>query len=111
MVALLPGRGSMAAEIAAALPASRVAGAFHHLPASQMEDLDSGLACDVLVVGDDAGARATTCELTNAIDGLRAVEVGTLALAGAVESFTAVCITTNIRHKSHSAVQLVGLDI
>jgi len=110
MVPLLPARGSMAAEIAAVLPGSKVTGAFHHLPAAQMEDLDSGLDSDVIVVGDDAGARATTIEITNAMAGLRAVEAGSLALAGTVESFTAVCISVNIRHKAHSSLRLVGLD-
>jgi 8-hydroxy-5-deazaflavin:NADPH oxidoreductase len=109
MVPLLPGRGSMTAELAAALPRSRVAGAFHHLPAAQMEDLDSGLAADVIVVGDDVDARAVTVGLTNEMEGLRAVEAGSLALAGAVESFTAVCISVNIRHRAHSTVTLTGL--
>jgi NADPH-dependent F420 reductase len=109
LVPLIPPRGSMAAELAAALPASRVVGAYHHLPAADMENLDSGLDADVMVVGDDADARARTVELTDAVEGLRAVEVGSLALAGAVESFTAVCITVNIRHKAHSYVRLAGL--
>jgi NADPH-dependent F420 reductase len=109
MVPLIPPRGSMAAELAAALPGSAVTGAFHHLPASQMEDLDSGLVADVMVVGDDDAARAATSEMVNRIDGLRAVVAGSLALAGAVEAFTAVCISINIRHRAHSSVQLVGL--
>lgn len=109
MVPLLPGRGSMAAELAAALPTSRVVGAYHHLPAADMENLDSGLRADVLIVGDDPEARAVAIALTNDMEGLRAVEAGSLALAGAVESFTAVCISVNIRHKAHSTVQLAGL--
>jgi 8-hydroxy-5-deazaflavin:NADPH oxidoreductase len=109
MTPVLPARGSMAAELAAALPMSRVVGAFHHLPAAQMEDLDSGLTADVLVVGDDKASREVTCALVNEIAGLRAVEAGSLALAGAVESFTAVCITVNIRHKAHSSLRLSGL--
>ncbi len=109
LVPLIPARGSMAAEIAAALPTSDVTGAFHHLPAAQMEDLDSGLDADVLVVGDGAAARKTTLELIAMMPGLRGVEVGSLALAGAVESFTAACITVNIRHKAHSYVRLAGL--
>jgi NADPH-dependent F420 reductase len=111
MVPLIAPRGSMAAELAAALPDSQVTGAFHHLPASQMEDLDSGLDTDVIVVGDDDGARTTTAELVNRIDGLRAVVAGSLALAGAVESFTAVCISINIRHRAHSSVRLEGLAL
>ena len=110
LVPLVPPRGSMTAEIAAALPASRVTGAFHHLPAADMENLASGLDADVMVVGDDIAARRETLELTNAMLGLRAVEVGSLALAGAVESFTAVCISVNIRHRAHTYVKLAGLS-
>jgi NADPH-dependent F420 reductase len=110
LVPVIPPRGSMAAEIAAALPASRITGAFHHLPAAQMEDLDSDLEADVLVFGDNAAARSATIELVNAMAGLRAVEVGSSALAGAVENFTAVCISVNIRHKAHTYVRLAGLD-
>ena len=41
--------------------------------------------------------------------GLRAVVVGSMSLASAVEAFTAVCISINIRHKAHSYVKLAGL--
>ncbi|MEI8147976.1 MAG: NADPH-dependent F420 reductase [Actinomycetes bacterium] len=109
LVPMFPARGSMAAEVAAALPGSKVTGAFHHLPAADMENLDSGLDADVMVVGDDIEARTLTVEITDAMEGLRAVEVGSLSLAGAVEAFTAVCITTNIRHKAHTYVKLAGL--
>ena len=109
LVPLVPARGSMAGELAAALPKSKVTGAYHHLPAADMENLDSGLDADVMVSGDDADARRITVELTDAMEGLRAVEVGSLSLAGAVENFTAVCITTNIRHKAHTYVKLAGL--
>ncbi len=109
LVPMFPARGSMAGEVAAALPGSKVTGAFHHLPAADMENLDSGLDADVMVVGDDVEARTLTVEITDAMEGLRAVEVGSLSLAGAVEAFTAVCITTNIRHKAHTYVKLAGL--
>lgn len=109
LVPMFPPRGSMAAEVAAALPGSKVTGAFNHLPAADMENLDSGLDADVMVVGDDIEARTLTVEITDAMEGLRAVEVGSLSLAGAVEAFTAVCITTNIRHKAHTYVKLAGL--
>jgi len=36
---------------------SVIAGAFHHLPAAQMEDLDSELDADVLIFSDDDDAR------------------------------------------------------
>jgi NADPH-dependent F420 reductase len=109
MVAILPARGSMAAELQAAVPQSKVTAAFHHLPAALMEDPDSGLVADVLVCGDDRAAREQTCAFVDSLDGLRAVEVGSLAQAGPMEAFTAVCVTVNIRHKAHSTVQLTGL--
>jgi hypothetical protein len=109
LLALLAPRGSMAAQLQAAIPAARVTGALHHVPASQMEDVASGLRADVLVCGDDPDAREVTCRFVDSIDGLRAVEVGSLAQAGAIEAFTAVCATINIRHKVHSTLLLGGL--
>jgi NADPH-dependent F420 reductase len=109
MVAVLPARGSMAATLQATLPTSLVTAAFHHLPASLMEDMDSGLVADVLVCGDHDEARKVTCAFVDSIEGLRAVDAGSLAQAGPIESFTAVCVTVNIRHKVHSTVRLGGL--
>jgi len=109
MLALLPPRGSMAAQLQAAIPEAKVTGALHHLPAAQMEDLDSGLRADVLVCGDNQGAREATCRFIDSIDGLRGIEVGSLAQAGAIEAFTAVFATVNIRHKVDSTLLLGGL--
>ena len=110
LVPLILPRGSMVGEIAAALPDSFVTGAFHHLPAAQMEDLDSDLEASVVVFGDNAGARTTTVDLVNAMAGLTAVEAGSAALGGAVENFTAVCISINIRHRAHSYVRIGGVS-
>jgi NADPH-dependent F420 reductase len=110
LVPLYPPRGSMAAQIAHALPRSTVVGAFHHLPASEMVKLDSGLDADVIIFGDDASARESVAELVEAMPGLHAVVAGTMSLASAVEAFTAVCISINIRHKAHSYLKLAGLS-
>ena len=109
VVPLYPPRGSMAAQLAFALPESTVVGAFHHLPADQMIDLDSALDGDVVIFGDDEAAREQVASLVNQMPGLRAVVVGSMSLASAVEAFTAVCISINIRHKAHSYVKLAGL--
>ena len=109
LVPLYPPRGSMAAQIAHALPRARVVGAFHHLPASEMVKLDSGLDADVVIFGDDTGARESVAQLVEAMPGLHAVIAGTMSLASAVDAFTAVCISINIRHKAHSYVKLAGL--
>jgi 8-hydroxy-5-deazaflavin:NADPH oxidoreductase len=109
MLPLYPPRGSMAGQVASALPGSEVAAAFHHLPAKEMENLDSGLEADVLVCGDSVRAKETTIELINSMAGLRGLDAGSLAQASPIEAFTAVCITLNIRHKAHSTLRLAGI--
>ena len=109
LVPLLPSRGSMAAQIAFALPESRIVGAFHHLPAATMEDQDSDLDADVVIFSDCEEDRQRVAELVNHMEGLRAVIAGSMSLASSIEAFTAVCISINIRYKSHSYVKLFGL--
>jgi len=110
LVPLYPPRGSMAAHIAFALPESLVVGAFHHLPASSMKDLASGLDADVLIFSDHHDARERVGTIVNEMPGLRSIVAGSMSLASPIEAFTAVCISINIRHKAHSYVKLAGLD-
>jgi NADPH-dependent F420 reductase len=109
MLALIPPRGSVAGAIQAALPGSRVAAAFHHLPAAEMEDLESGLEADVLVCSDHPEATAATVALIEQMHGLRPLDAGTLSQASAIEAFTAVCVTLNIRHKAHTTLRMAGI--
>ena len=109
MLALMPPRGSMAAAVQAALPDSLVSAAFHHLPASEMENLESGLEADVLVCSDHPEATAASVALIEAIKGLRPLDAGSLNQAAAIEAFTAVCITLNIHYKAHSTLRLAGI--
>ncbi len=109
MLALIPPRGSVAAAIQASVPESLVAAAFHHLPASEMENLESGLEADVLVCSDHPEATAATLALVEQLEGLRPLDAGSLNQAAAIEAFTAVCITLNIRHKAHSTLRMGGI--
>jgi 8-hydroxy-5-deazaflavin:NADPH oxidoreductase len=109
MLALIPPRGSVAAAVQAALPNSLVAAAFHHLPASEMEDLESGLEADVLVCSDYPEATVVTESLIDVMRGLRPLNAGSLNQAAAIEAFTAVCITLNMRHKAHSTLRIAGI--
>ncbi len=109
MLPLVHPRGSVAAAVQAALPRSRVAAAFHHLPAREMADLDSGLIADVLVCADDPEATAETMSLVERVEGLRPLDAGSLSQAAAIEAFTAVCVTLNIRHRAHSTLKLAGI--
>ena len=107
-LALMPPRGSVAATLQAVLPESLIAASFHHLPASEMEKLTTPMAADVLVCSDHAEATSATVALIDRIEGLRGIDAGSLSQAAAIEAFTAVLITVNIRHKVHAAVQLSG---
>jgi len=109
MLPLIPPRGSMAAAVQSALPGSLVAAAFHHLPASEMENLESGLEADVLVCSDHRDATLATMGLIELMPGLRPLDSGSLSQAAAIEAFTAVCITLNIRHRAHSTLRIAGL--
>ena len=109
MLALIPPRGSVAASVQAALPGSFVAAAFHHLPAGEMENLESGLESDVLVCSDHPEASVVAESLVDLMRGLRPLNAGSLSQASAIEAFTAVCITLNIRYKAHSTLRMLGI--
>jgi hypothetical protein len=109
MLALIPPRGSVAAAVQATLPESFVAAAFHHLPAGEMENLESGLEADVLVCSDYPEASVVTESLIDLMRGLRPLNAGSLSQASAIEAFTAVCITLNIRYKAHSTLRMAGI--
>jgi NADPH-dependent F420 reductase len=110
-VPLVPGRGSIAAGVQAAVPDALVAGAFHHLPAHSLGDLDHVLESDVLICADHAVAVTATSELVAKVPGLRPVHAGSLASAAPIEAFTAVLLQVNVHYKTRAAIRLTGLDI
>jgi NADPH-dependent F420 reductase len=107
--AVIPARGSVCVAVQQAAPGALVAGAFHHLPARGLANLDEPLDADVLVCSDHPAAVAATIEVVELVPGCRAVDAGTLAAAAAIEAFTAVLIGVNIRHRSHASIRLTGL--
>ena len=63
----------------------------------------------MLVCSDHAEATGVAMGLIDAMPGLRPLDTGTLSQAAAIEAFTAVCITLNIRYKVHSTLQMAGM--
>ena len=108
-LALIPPRGSVAASIQAALP--RISGV-GLLPSSagigdgEVEPRQSPPTYWSAPITPTP--RVATVALVDRIDGLRGVDAGSLSQAAAIEAFTAVLITVNIRHKVHAAMQLTG---
>lgn len=108
---LVPPRGSVAAHIQAAVPASRVVAALHHLPAKELGHLGAPIDSDVLICSDDPSATKVVSEIVAAIPGCRPLDAGELQNATAIEAFTAVLLQLNIRYKTRVAPKLTGIRI
>ena len=88
-----PKAGSVTRLVADAAPDGvPVVGAFHNLSADRLANLDVELDLDTLVVGDDEDAVETVVQLSDQIEGLRALKAGGVANAAEVESVTPLLI-------------------
>jgi len=103
--------GSAAQQASAALKSAvSVVAAFQNISADLLND-DRPIESDVIICTDDPKARELVTDLVHQIPGLRALDGGALENAHIVEQITALLITLNIRHKSHSAgIRITGLD-
>ena len=107
--AVLPPHGSVAAEIQALLWRSRVCTAFHLVPAAEFGEIDHEMSSDVIVLGDDDEAKGTVMEITESIPRLRPLDGGSLRNAVGMETFAAVLLTVNIRHKMRASLRLTSV--
>jgi NADPH-dependent F420 reductase len=88
----------------------RVVAAFQNVPAHALKKLDLELASDVLVCGDDPGARAEVAKLAEAA-GMQAYEAGGLDNGIVVEGLTALIINVNKRYKSKTGgIRISGVN-
>jgi NADPH-dependent F420 reductase len=108
--AVLPPHGSVAAEIQALLWRSHVCTGFHLVPAAEFAALDREMESDVVVLGDEDEAKVTLMEITRSIPNLRPLDGGSLRNAVGMETFAAVLLTINIRHKVKAGLRLSGID-
>jgi NADPH-dependent F420 reductase len=103
--AVLPPHGSVAAEIQALLWRSRVCTAFHLVPAAEFAALDFVMESDVVVLGED-DAKKTVMDITASIPDLRPLDGGSIRNAVGMETFAAVLLTVNVRHKMRASLRL-----
>ncbi len=97
---------SLAEEMAELLQAPVVAG-LHSLAAG---NLATGRAKgDAFICGDDADAKALALELAQKVVTGRALDVGPLESARALEGLTAVIVNLNRRYKGHAGFAVTGL--
>ena len=88
---------------------ARVVAALHHVSAAHLADLERAIDCDVLVCGNDEGARSLTIALLGDL-GLRGFDAGPLQNSVALEALTPVLIHLNKRYECKSAgLRITGI--
>jgi NADPH-dependent F420 reductase len=104
-------QGSSAEQAREVIPeAVSVVSAFHNLSAHALEELGTALDADVLLCGDDAGAKRRLTALVNRIAGLRAVDAGRLEMSRSVEAITSLLISINKQNQvAHAGIRITGL--
>ncbi len=100
--------GSAAQMVAARLPQSRVAAAFHNVSAVHLNNLERQLDEDIPVAADSEADRAVVIGLCADL-GARGVGVGPLRLARYLEGFTAVLLTLNKLNRTQTGIRFTGL--
>jgi len=108
-VAPVPGAGSVGELLQSRLPRSRVVSAFKNLSAEKLRALGTPLEGDVVLCGEDAGARAEVAALVSAIPHLRSIDAGGIRNARFVEAITALLLNLNRRHKATTSIAILGL--
>lgn len=106
----LPAGESAALQAQALLgPAVHVVAALHHVSSAHLTDVAHEIDCDVLVCGDDAGARARAMLLLGDL-GVRALDAGPLRNAIALESMTPVLLHLNQHYRTTGCgLRITGL--
>ncbi len=104
----VPGN-SAAQEAAAQLPNARVVSAFQNLAAEKLMHLEHAVDADVLVCGRDAEAKQVIIGLANQIEGIRGIDAGGLSQSRYVEMLTSLLINLNRKHKTETAIKIMGL--
>ncbi len=102
--------GSAAQEVQRVLPTARVIGAFHHVSAKHLEEVEHALEGDVLVCGNDAQAKSIVLGLTAELAYLRPLDAGGLDIAHSLEALTPVLLGLNRRYRSQAGLKIIGLD-
>ena len=90
-------------------PETKVVAAFQNISYRLLKDPSRSIDCDVLVCGDDAGARRLAMMLVSKAR-LRAIDAGGARHARAVEGLTLLLLDLNRRYKTKEAgIRVTGL--
>ncbi|MGR4863077.1 NADPH-dependent F420 reductase [Caulobacter sp. LARHSG274] len=105
----LPSEGSAAVRAQGLLGQGvTVVSAFHNVAAHKLTHVGEDVDCDVLVFGDDKGARSRVIALADDM-GLRGIHGGALANSAAAEALTSVLILINKTYQVDGAgIRITG---
>ncbi|MBY6058763.1 NADPH-dependent F420 reductase [Leisingera daeponensis] len=107
----LPEEGSAAAVAASVLGGDvTLLTGYHNVSAHKLSS-EGETGCDVLIFGDDIGAREKIVEITNQL-GVRGLHGGPLANSVAAEAMTSLLIAINKRYKvkEGAGIMITGLE-
>ncbi|MDR7482643.1 MAG: NADPH-dependent F420 reductase [Armatimonadota bacterium] len=104
-----PPDGSCAQETQRLAPRARVVAAFHSVSARLLAEVGRPLDQDVLVCGDDDGAKAVVMDIIASV-GARGVDAGGLRWAPTLEALAVLVINLNVRYgRRHLGIRIAHL--
>ncbi|MBI1885848.1 MAG: NADPH-dependent F420 reductase [Chloroflexi bacterium] len=101
--------GSAAQQARALVPKAKVASAFHHLDASDLQRIERPMQGDAIVCADHKGAKKKVMEQAEKIEYIRALDGGGLTNSHYLEEWTALLLNINKIYKAHTGVRIVGV--
>ena len=102
--------GSAAEEAQELVPESFVVSAFQNVSAAELVLPNIPMVGDVLVCGDDKDSKQRVMELVCLIDKLKPVDGGMLFNSKYVEQITPLLVNINRLYKTHSGINITGLE-
>ncbi len=107
---VLPPQGSVAEMVQEYLKDSKVVSAFHNVCSKSLEDIEHSVDCDVLVCGNDVESKNIVMSIAEEIDGVNAIDCGSLELSRYIEQITPLLISLNIKYKlKGSGIRVTGM--
>ncbi|MGP8161286.1 MAG: NADPH-dependent F420 reductase [Candidatus Dormibacteria bacterium] len=108
-VAVAVAEGSAAEQAAALLPGSRIVAGFHTVSSAHLSRLHQDLDEDVIICGDDDGAKDEVRQVARLLPGVRVVDAGRLGNARHLEQLTVLLLGINRLSRRTVGVRLTGL--
>ncbi|MFQ6051177.1 MAG: NADPH-dependent F420 reductase [Candidatus Hydrothermarchaeota archaeon] len=88
----------------------KLVSAFKNASAKSLLDTEKPVDSDIIVCGDDKKSKEKIMELAEKIDGVRAIDGGSLKNSRIVEGITSLLMDINKRYKGHAGIRITGIQ-